>query len=658
LVEHEIYALFMDIAFSSAMLIALTAACLGFGGLLLRGSGLDRAAGNPAETYSLGFLIGTGFIGWILFFFGIAGLFVPSVFWSITVAGIVALAVTHRVYGSVVLPTNFSPRLIAFLVLLVSALVFDFVEGVSPPADADTLASHFAVPKQFLAAGQIEFVPRAVTGAIPMLFHMTYAAALGMGGELTLTLWAMVSGWAAALLIYGIARRFTDCAGALALAIVFLTTPAVLYGGGSGQVETQCSGFVLASAFALVAGRETGSWRLLAVAGMLAGFFVGAKYFGLIFAGAAGLVLLFHRQGIRFALVFGFAAFVIGSQWYLWNWWHTGDPVFPSLFTLLGLPDALFWNATYAEHHSTIYATAENPLARTIANWLLYPIYATFDTVAKLESGRTGLGIILFLLLPLTVAGAFLKPFRDRKTIIFFALAAIFFTVWFASGTTQRVRHLLPIYPLLLIACYALALKASDKYKLARPFSTAVFLVLIAQIGGHSLFAANYAKYVFSDESRQEFLERNIQSAKAVFWINKNLSSQDRVAHTARGIAYLFDVPSFMLHPFSQAVIDFRPTTDDARRFVTQSTKQGINHFLLDEAWYRQNQDQNTASARMTALLIDSGCLKRFKIFSAAGFSSRTLAQVGSQTSSTTTTLFKLQSAQCPPEGADNIRAR
>ena len=169
-----------------------------------------------------------------------------------------------------------------------------------------------------------------------MLLHMTYGAALGIGGELTLTLWAMVTGWAAGLMVYGVARRFADRAGALASAVV------------------------------LVAGRESGSWRTIAVAGMLAGFFVGAKYFGLIFAGAAGLVLLFHSQGIRFAFVFGVAVIVAGAQWYIWNWWHSGDPVFPSLFLSLGLPDTDFWTADYGKYHHDIYAAAENPLARTV----------------------------------------------------------------------------------------------------------------------------------------------------------------------------------------------------------------------------------------------------------------------------------------------------
>lgn len=638
----------MDIAFSSMSLIALTAACLGYGGVALRFSGLNRITENAAEAYSLGFLIGMGFIGWLLFFFGVVSAFAPPVFWFVTLGGIVLLVVTRRAYGPVAVPANYPPGMMALLAVLAIVLAFDFLEGVSPPADADTLASHFAIPKQFLTAGQIEFIPRAVTGAIPMLLHMSYAAALAMGGELTLTLWAMTTGWSAGLLIYGIGRRFADKTGALALAIIFLTTPAVIYGAGSGQAETRCAAIALASAFILVAGRKNGSWRVLAVAGMLAGFFVGAKYFGLIFAGASGLVLLFHRQGIRFAFVFGTAVLIAGCQWYVWNWWNTGDPVFPSLFIFLKLPDTVFWTAAYSEYYSSIYATAENPLARTVTNWLLYPVHATFDMVPKLESGRTGLGVFLALVFPLIVAGACLRRVRDPQTVIFFAIAAIFFTVWFASGTTQRVRHLVPVYPLLLIACYALALKASERFGLVKPFIVAVSLVLIVQVGGHGLFTANYAKYAFSNESRQAFLERNIQSAKAVFWINRNLSAGDRVGYTARGLSYLFELPSFMLHPVFQIVVDFRSKNRDAEKFVVQSEDQNLSHLLLDEQWYRDDRDNTAPFIKILVSLIETGCLQKIKTFSIQRASSRTLAQVGDGTSSTTTTLFRFQRPNCP----------
>src|SRR3546814_20281685 len=83
----------------------------------------------------------------------------------------------------------------------------DLLEALSPPADADTSAYHFALPKYFVQLGGLEFVPRAVDGAIPMLIHMPYVPVLALGGELALTLWAGISGWAGILLVRSDARR-------------------------------------------------------------------------------------------------------------------------------------------------------------------------------------------------------------------------------------------------------------------------------------------------------------------------------------------------------------------------------------------------------------------------------------------------------------------
>ena len=81
----------------------------------------------------------------------------------------------------------------ALLAMLAFVLACDLCEGLAPPADADSLAYHFALPKQFLSAGHLQFVPRAVDGAVPLLPQMTYLVALGLGGERAMTLWTMVS---------------------------------------------------------------------------------------------------------------------------------------------------------------------------------------------------------------------------------------------------------------------------------------------------------------------------------------------------------------------------------------------------------------------------------------------------------------------------------
>ena len=275
---------------------------------------------------------------------------------------------------------------IALFSVLAVIAAFDLLEAIAPAADADTLAYHFALPRDFVANGEILFNARAVTGAIPLLVHMTYAAALATGGELSLNLWAAATGWAPGLLLYAVVRRHLSRTWSLVLLALFLTTPAILYGGGNGQIETRCAAFALCAVLFLLVSEREASYRVLALAGICAGFFIAAKYFGLIFAGATGLVVLCHRDGLKRATVFGIAALVAGFQWYMWNYIHTGDPVFPVLTNMLQLPETAYWNE-FGKYFSETQAKVSCRWTEVPTNWLLYPIFSIFNVVKSWKVG-------------------------------------------------------------------------------------------------------------------------------------------------------------------------------------------------------------------------------------------------------------------------------
>ena len=62
------------------------------------------------------------------------------------------------------------------------------------------------------------------------------------------------------------------------------------------------------AAFAIERSRSTNNLGYIALAGMAAGYFVGGKYLGLIFAATCGLVILFQSDGIKRAALFAFFA--------------------------------------------------------------------------------------------------------------------------------------------------------------------------------------------------------------------------------------------------------------------------------------------------------------------------------------------------------------
>jgi hypothetical protein len=640
------------IAVFATLLLAL--GCIGWGSLVLSLFRAHEYIDDAVERAALCFAVGLGVVGWVLFYPGIAGVFRPEVFWGLSLFGTIALLPgIHRfrrgVTGTGNSPTNISWIGICLCAALVLVLGMDLLEGISPPADADTLAYHFALPKDFVDAGRVFFVPRALSGAIPLLSHMTFAAALATGGELALTLWAMVTGWAAGLLVFVLARRHLSRDWSLALAVVFLTTPAVLYGGGSGHIEVRCAVFVLASVAFTCAAYRGVSLSLFALAGLCAGFYLGAKFYGLIFVGSAGLVVLCHRDGLRQGLVFGGAAILAGFQWYLWNWMHTGDPIFPTITNLMQFPDTQFWTRDFGLYFTETIAKGELVLDRSLLNWAIYPVLSIFNIAERLEGGRTGLGIFSLLILPLAVAGLCRADLRRREYIIPLAIAFIFFTVWFFSGTTQRTRHLLPIYPLVLIGLFPVAVFIAGRASLVNPLAVAIALTLAVQLGGQAIFSVNYARHIFSAETRVQFHVRNVPGANAAQWINRELPPGAKLGFMNRQLAYLIQRPAYMMHPHIQVIIDSRPTASDGRKFIAQSQKQGLTHFMLHGDWQNPGSiPEQVPFFRMIHRLVNMGCLRQIRRFDTVQINSRTLRSLGGSDTQTTDTVFELMPQRCP----------
>ena len=190
-------------------LLALTVliiASMGYGFLGLR---LIRCPDAPswAENYGRAYALGVGTLGWIVFWFGITGFIQTWILLCVLLPGILSFWFLRK---NLIIPSfsNFGRISGMLVMILMVTVIMDLLEALAPPADADTLAYHFALPKQFLKNGIIEFIPIAVEGAIPLLTHMTYLLALGLGGEISLTLWTFTFQMFMALTLYGVARRW------------------------------------------------------------------------------------------------------------------------------------------------------------------------------------------------------------------------------------------------------------------------------------------------------------------------------------------------------------------------------------------------------------------------------------------------------------------
>lgn len=618
--------------------------CLGLGALVLRLTGIcDRL--STGERYSWSFAIGFGALGWLLFFVGTPGALSGSVLLVVLAVPVPAVlllrpaSLPRHMAGDI----GRTSRLVLVAVILI--VLMDAFEIPAPITDADSIAYHYDLPRRFWEAGAIYFIPRALDGAVPLLVHMTYIAPYAFGGETGLNLWAMLTGLAAGLLVYTTCRRYLSPSWSFAVWAVFASTPAVLYGAGSGQVEIRLALFAIVAAVAAGEALRRDDPGFAIVAGLAAGFFAGGKYFGLMFAAATGLALLWKRGFLKRGTIYSAAAVVAGFQWYWWNWLHTGDPVFPMLFPLLGDAGTGYWSD--ANHRVLLdwLSTVDRPVPADLLWFFLYPFSATLRSFEAFEATRTGVGPIVLLLLPFALAGAwhYRRSIRTGPMTAAVTVVVAGYALWFFMASSQRVRYLLPIYSILVVVVSVAAVRFGERTRLVRPLAAAFAVTCVIQLAGQALFSAPYVRFALTGQEREAFYDQRVSRYALVRWINTHLDRDDVVMTTYRDIVFLLDPRVFQTHPFDQALVDVLPDSDDPRRFVRQLRAVGVTHAVAD---LTVAGGYGASYSRLMSAALEAGCFGLVDEVQAAARSSRTLPALSERTE--TIGIFRRTDESCP----------
>lgn len=617
-------------------------ATIGYGAWLLRFMRLPIAS-NYLLWLLLSFTLGLGFIGWIMLPLALsAGLDDLSLGLALGI-GVIGLLLLFPFPD---LNKEYKPfNLLQIILLAALAIIFgfDLIEALAPPSDADSLAYHFALPKLFLHEGTVIFVPRAVDGATPLLVQMTFLPVLHFAGERGMNLWSMVSGWAAVGLLYAISREHLCKSWSLATAVFFASIPAVIYGAGSGQVEVRIALFVLLCAWSCGQFFKTQKITFLVLAAIAAGLFGGAKVTGLIFMAAVVFVLLPRKAWFRTGLIFSTVSAIVAAPWYIWVYMHTGDPIFPVLFPILGVTNPLYWDQAHHELFNLAFRSEETPLSINPFSLIAFPVIGTLFPFPTMEAGRTGFGPLILVFLPCALALTWVG-IQERKLsdIGVYALIVItFFSIWFLSGAPQRIRHLLPVLPLIILCLVYSAAWAVKAWRLQGVVVVASGLVIVIQIGGAALFGSQFWNVAIGKTAREDFLLESVSLYEPVPWINTNLNFTHKLMTPIRQHLFYLDVPYFFAHAFTQAEVDISPEFS-SEDLIPSMHRQEITHVLA----YKERIDEDLQFGIKYQELINAGCLKPIHDGQSKVIRSRTLGVVTEQQPYT---IFQFDRQACPP---------
>ncbi len=431
---------------------------------------------------------------------------------------------------------SFTTKLLLIICLFI--LTFSFLQALTPPFDYDGLAYHLQNPRIFLEAGKISPMPDNWLTYYPQLYEMLYLAGLVFQTDIAAKLLHFAAFILFLAAVYCLGKfLFSKEAGAIA-AVILIGIPILPIWSTTTYVDIAWALYqFLAVGVTLIWIKERQpKWLLLA--GIFQGFTLGCKYLGFAGAGVLGVLILWFSwqaatKGEKFnkplihGTVFGSAALLVASPWYIKNFLWTGDPLFPLL-----LPSSIV-------DTERIKLWVDYMQSFGIHNNLLDYFVLPVNLFIHHEAFGTYLGAVdiphpLFLLFPAYLWTRKKLPSSHRQlTDVLIAIIGVLFIVW--AFNSEQTRFLLPVYPLLavFIGDLVVSLKTVDQIKRITSVFSMAFLgsmaILTLLIVLAAFLTLSPHKQLTGVESRSQFLGRMVNSYNAHQFINQNLNENDRV---------------------------------------------------------------------------------------------------------------------------------
>ncbi len=564
-----------------------TLGAVGFGRFLLKKWSSDL---DPAESFGVQGLIGLGALGLITLFLG---LLPDGLHWGgFVIVGICLFGYSQLVPGWKAGDFKFAkpegPNLLFVLAMAVAGL-FALV-GVLAPSDTldwDTLAYHLAVPKLWLQAGQIHFIPAIHHSNFPSTVEDLYIWGLTYGGQSGAKAFSLMFFVLGLVAIFGICRKQYSAQAGWWASLAFATIPVVLWESGTGYIDVAHGlygglGVVFAARFL----SDTKSRANLFIAAVMLGFAAGTKYTGLQTIGVVAFVLVVSslRQkdltmGIKSAALVGLVSMVIAGPWYVKNVVQTGNPVYPFFFEKLGGKN---WDQRRADVYRVeqqkfgagTEAGRHNPTE--LGNAVLGLAYQPGRYVNPQED--LGLGTPLGAIGVVVIAGGLLWGLSGRLRTFessILGVVGVSLLMWFFLS--QQSRYVVPLsVPLVILAGGAIV-----QLGVGRLLAGAAILQ-----AGYSLALVYIQRFepqsqpVLGKVSTEEYQKHSIGFFVPSQVINK-VAVGGKVALYDEVFGYLLDVPYMWANPPHSTLIPYDSMTD-AASYVAELKKLGFTHVYIN----------------------------------------------------------------------------
>jgi len=518
-------AAFVDTLIGAAAAGAVLLSWFGLGSLTAK---LIRAERRENDSHVLELVRSTavGSILWSLiwFFLGIAGLYTKTA--AVTA---MALGIALCVFGALRLrearnesrTPDAASGVDRLLILLVGfVLLIAFVAALAPPTAKDTLLYHFALPKAYIAQGGNGFVEGNIASYLALGGEMHFVWAMLLGGVYSVRAGEAAAGVTAFLFlplllaaVFGWAREANVSRRWSLLAVLIVAgIPSAYFAASSGYTDIALALYVTLGIYSLLRWLDGGEHRQLVYLAICLGGSLAIKLTTIFVIAAIVLIALLRlRQVQNSARMLGslclslVLAGVLASPWYLRTWQATGSPLFP-FYLSIWKGAAPGWDVERSNLFQAMNAQYGG-VDRAPVNYLLAPLrlsLAAQPEDADLYDGVLGAAFLIGL--PLIWFGLRRK---NSTVATLTGISGIYFLFWLFSS--EQIRYLLPIVPLLAVAVAASADSSEEKGAEKAWYYALAFACLLGIGTSLAWFAMRSPmRVVLGGETRDEYLARMI----------------------------------------------------------------------------------------------------------------------------------------------------
>ncbi|MBX7060952.1 MAG: glycosyltransferase family 39 protein [Pyrinomonadaceae bacterium] len=538
-------AAFVDSLFGGVAAAFVFAAWFGLGSVVSLFLKVERRDGD-SHILELARTIGIGSVLWSIawFFLGVAELYSPTAAIVATLIGLagcvpgVGRLRSSRGESRIPESVSGSDRVIVLLIFFVVALAF--IAALAPPIAKDTLLYHFALPKAFIAQHSNAFVEGNIASYLALGGEMHFVWAMLLGGVYSVRAGEAAAGVIAFLflplllsVVFGWARELNvSRAWSLIAVLIVAAIPTVFHSASSGYTDVALAFYATLAVYSLLRWFESRGAKHLAILAIFLGGALAIKLTTLFLIAALVLVILLKVRNeasagklVGTAILAFVLAGVLASPWYLRTWTATGSPLFP-FYLSVWKGAAPGWDV----ERSNLFQVMNSQYGgvdQAPVNYLLAPFrlsLAAQPEDANLYDGVLGAAFLIGL--PLLWFG--LRRKTNGAITSLAAISGIYFLFWLFSS--EQIRYLLPIVPLLAIAIAASGDSTQDagmRKTWYYAFGLASLLCVLTSLAWFSMRSP--LRVVLGGESREAYLTRQLDYYDDYALINSTTPSDARI---------------------------------------------------------------------------------------------------------------------------------